>query len=307
MGLLGEYYSVIEEGPMVIARNVLLIMMLAVGKNPRSSLGPKALSESVANTSQETSRQFGAAGFTLIETMLVIALIGILASLVISSLGGVREFAKRASSLSNLRTHAVAATAYAGDFKDLMPYATSPTARWSVLRCPSKNIAIKVQYFEMMNRWNVAVADGYYGGSLSSKIFISPLNRFAPPGGSGVVLGTDYWYSCAFLASPEFYNESSRMNLPGQLRAVKISEIVFPQYKTVFTDDTSSIVTQIDEEGSQLVAFADGHAARGSTDEDLFYQGGDGIGSRETHGGHFPGSTYPLLHTRDGVRGRDVK
>ena len=59
-------------------------------------------------TMQTTRRRRGA-GFTLIELLTVIAIIGILAALIIPTVGSVREKAQRAVDASNLREIAKAA------------------------------------------------------------------------------------------------------------------------------------------------------------------------------------------------------
>lgn len=62
-----------------------------------------------------------AAGFTLIELLTVIAIIGILAAIVIPTLGSVREKAQRAVDANNLREILKAAQLYAVDHQDRLP------------------------------------------------------------------------------------------------------------------------------------------------------------------------------------------
>ncbi|MCX6945290.1 MAG: prepilin-type N-terminal cleavage/methylation domain-containing protein [Verrucomicrobiota bacterium] len=71
-------------------------------------------------TMQTTRRRRGA-GFTLIELLTVIAIIGILAALIIPTVGSVREKAQRAVDASNLREIAKAAMIYAADNNDRLP------------------------------------------------------------------------------------------------------------------------------------------------------------------------------------------
>lgn len=61
------------------------------------------------------------AGFTLIELLTVIAIIGILAAIVIPTVGTVREKAQRAVDASNLREIVKAAMIYAGENQDRLP------------------------------------------------------------------------------------------------------------------------------------------------------------------------------------------
>lgn len=60
-------------------------------------------------------------GFTLIELLTVIAIIGILAGILIPTVGRVREVAQRAADASNLREIGKAAQLYAAEHQDRLP------------------------------------------------------------------------------------------------------------------------------------------------------------------------------------------
>lgn len=61
------------------------------------------------------------AGFTLIELLTVIAIIGILAAIIIPTVGRVRGTAATATSASNLRQWGMAAVTFSHDFKERLP------------------------------------------------------------------------------------------------------------------------------------------------------------------------------------------
>ena len=66
-------------------------------------------------------RRANVRAFTLIELLTVIAIIGILAAIIIPTVGKVRETAQRAVDASNLREIAKAAMVYAADNSDRLP------------------------------------------------------------------------------------------------------------------------------------------------------------------------------------------
>ncbi len=114
--------------------------------------------------------------FTLIELLTVIAIIGVLAGILIPVVGKVRESARVAQGVSNLRQIGAAVHLYAAQNRDLLPYGTeyneggAAVTDWA-LRLSAGYIASGLR------------AD-YGGGVQRHPIFTDPLARITNPAGT---------------------------------------------------------------------------------------------------------------------------
>ncbi|MSU50842.1 MAG: prepilin-type N-terminal cleavage/methylation domain-containing protein [Opitutus sp.] len=81
----------------------------------------RILPRNPASAGVPTPRRLADGGFTLIELLTVIAIIGILAAIVIPTVGTVREKAQRAVDANSVREILKAAQIYAGDNQDRLP------------------------------------------------------------------------------------------------------------------------------------------------------------------------------------------
>jgi len=85
-------------------------------------------------------------GFTLIELLIVIAIIGVLASIVLVSMGGARSKARDAVRQSDVRQIASAMELYYGDGEAYLSSATMPTAIGAYMTAVPKDPKTKVAY-----------------------------------------------------------------------------------------------------------------------------------------------------------------
>lgn len=91
------------------------------GDKALESLVPDPSVRTRAETNMKTSRPSHPRGFTLMELLTVIAIVGILAALIFPTVGKVRETAQRTVDANNLREIAKAALLYAADNNDRLP------------------------------------------------------------------------------------------------------------------------------------------------------------------------------------------
>lgn len=102
-------------------------------------------------------------GFTLIELLTVIAIIGILAAIVIASIGRVRESARQSACLGNLRQLALATIAHTADKQGMLPL---------ILDEQEQRWAIQLKPYIGESTTSSAITGASQSGAGSGRVFI---------------------------------------------------------------------------------------------------------------------------------------
>lgn len=288
LGMVGRHVAAHRSALLLVARNALLLSILMLGLlAARPSFTPAA-------PTRRGPRPTGARAFTIIELLVTIATIAIIISLTMPALARIRHSTRGTVTTSNLRQVAAVFSSYHADWNDLYPVLTDARATLSVIRCESAGVAVRSKYFNASLHWPVGLADQYLQGVWTSRAYNSAWDVDVPRHYASLR------WACSFVADPAYFNRSSRLPPPDQLRPVQASEVLFPAAKALLT-----AITPWDLYGeiyASLVDGSEGRFARAQIVPDI----------PSADGAFFPFTDHmfadvPLTHTRLGVRGRDLR
>lgn len=234
--------------------------------------------------------------FTLIDTLLVIAIVALLITLLLPGIASARAAARDLASLSNIRSHSGVFQMYAGDWNDYLPCVTRPDADLTIIRgCGGWGYS---PYFGATQVWPIPLADSYYNGRCEGAEFIHPARR------DDALI--DYLLSSSIIADPAYWDLTTRTG-PNQWGGQKLTSVLFPSTKALLSEQhpVHGLPTRVAmREGAWRVALglADGSAGR--------WAPGDLVDPVPSGEGIYPGIMFGQgvygLHTPGGVRGRDV-
>ncbi len=229
--------------------------------------------------------------FTLLELMLVIAIIAILISLVIPSLGQMKSRADELGNLSKIASHARTIQLYTTENRDAFPSLVPVDARTSTYFVGGQPYTIN-GYFGQVYVWHFGLAAAYYDDQMNIELF-KRAHRDS-------WLVSDYRLTASIMADPAFWNYATRTG-PSQWRGQRANAVRYPSAKVLLADDRimDGIATN---ETAGVIALADTSARFIHRDEiaNPFLPGE----------GEWPGSwTFgrPGIHTVDGIFGRDIQ
>lgn len=237
-------------------------------------------------------------GFTIIECLVAVGILGVLFALSVVGLRGIRDSARHTASLSNVRQCAAAFSLYSADNADFFPFFTDGCGRNGELIIGGYMI-IGVRYFDAHKTWHVVLADAYLNGKLFADVFQTPRAR-----GPRAVEDADYLYGCAFIARPGFWNPRTRTG-PTQFGPTTMASVTFPASKTLLSENPARLASP----DTRVVAAAlvDGSAWMAPRRRWLMgYPRGDGPPYINDGAVHFTDQPWSL-HTLDGVYGRDFE
>jgi len=181
--------------------------------------------QSVGTRATHTS----ASGTTLVEMLLVIALIAILIATLVPSVGSARDAARRMADLGSLRQHGVVFHAYGADNGGFAPCIFDPRGRNRRIQLSSGYTIDSGEwgYFTQHRMWPWLLADAYYDGDVFHPSFFSTRRSEYSYGD-----WTDFYWTAVFLADSKFWDLRTRTGCE-QLRGVKFDEVADPARKVL--------------------------------------------------------------------------
>lgn len=243
-------------------------------------------------------------GFTIMELLVGVAVIGLLLGLSTPLLGKVRSRAMQAGTLSNLRQCGQVLSVYSADWRGSFPAFLDPSrTRWTI-EVASQGVSIEIEkYFLGGMIWNVALADAYFDGRTTHEAFY-PVEQASREGPGGM----PFLLPCVYFADPAYWRLETRTGRE-QYRATFQHQVVHPANKTLLVGVHGLLVgdeTPGPSAGGASVPSARADGSAGSETEADHSPGcasGEGVSDQSIH--FF--DTFVGLHTVGGVRGRDLR
>jgi prepilin-type N-terminal cleavage/methylation domain-containing protein len=231
--------------------------------------------------------------FTLVELMVVIAVVGVLIGLAIPALRHSRESAKYQVVLSRLGSHVRTFLIYTADHHDAWPCLRPITAERSSVDVDG--VVVPASYFDQHNTWHLFISGGPESSDWRSHAYCIDGD------GASSCKFTPYWYSPTFLTSPEYWSLDSRVGLP-QWRGTRADEVRYPDSKCLLACYHYRLfVPSTRGELPVFFGFVDGSASlMKNEDTEVGLPGGVGLGDGSLLDVPLPGMTTP-----SGIRGRD--
>jgi prepilin-type N-terminal cleavage/methylation domain-containing protein len=274
-----------------LARNFGLIgCIIAAKSNPRT-----------VNAPIRRGRQ-GAGGFTLIETLLVIAVLALLLALALPAISRARSSSRRTVELSDARQVYAALIAYSSDEREYFPFCGTPGDIQGPLTINGSQIQYSTAFFTGQSKLFVNLICPNY---LSTIRNITTDDPAKPEGQLPVgVVRSEVWLTYTAFSKPAYWTGRQPPDVGASLlRGGRWADVEFPSSKGVLLDLRAHNrgVSGREPHDKTLpwgIVWADGSAVRKPVDVNVTYR------TVERPAAMF---NWPVLATEGGLGGRDFE
>jgi prepilin-type N-terminal cleavage/methylation domain-containing protein len=298
-----------RESDVVIMRNTALLAILALGYFGAYRGASEGADMKHRNGSLKKRNLHR--GFTIIESLFVVAIVGVLVALLSTGLGLARRKSRVIVDRSNLHQHVGMMSVYSTDWSGAYPLFLNPRVAHSELRWGSHDLVFDLPYFMSSLAWPIAMADSYYNQQVSEGVFWSPQEpKSRSESGDTAFATTSYSYPCVFIAKPGYWVPDSRRGDPAKQTGItRVSDVRYSSAKVnlVLRVGGWSDLNHAIADGRLLTAMCDGSVAGIERAEAVpAIVDADGAAARPEWSFHF--RDWPSLHhTPFGVLGRDFQ
>ena len=236
------------------------------------------------------------AGFSLIELLVVIGIIGVLVALIVPALWGVRSVGEKSITLANLRQTHTIFELYTQSYDETYPWYDGES--YIPLSPPGEpGISIRPGYWDLSIYWPGLMHEIAPWHEHFTTWLDGGAQRKDPPWKdmTNSLEVTSFEYCRSFMARPRLWREGATDD-PAFRNSVRVGDVQSPSAKVLLFDrELAHLRTEPDADRDQRpMVFADGHASEHRLSE----------AARPVA---LPGwdEGQPLHDTPNGVRGRD--
>jgi prepilin-type N-terminal cleavage/methylation domain-containing protein len=254
-GCLGSSLAISNHETLFgVSRNMAMVFGFAWASGRLRSRDPSTL---VRERHQPSTTR----GFTLIESLAVIVIIGVLLSLVLPSLAKARADARNASNMMMMRQLTAGLIMYAQNFREYFPYAGVRGDYWAARTFRGVRLDGGSDYFSDQAKFWPSVVVPEYAEVPASKIELPGVReRLAEESRPEWMILTRFYLTFTAFSSPESWTDDAPRS-SSVFRPVAWYEMLFPSRKGVLIDIGAGWWNPDDQNRSSVLAsFGDGSA-----------------------------------------------
>ncbi len=203
-------------------------------------------------------------GWTLVETLVAIGVIGVLISIIVPALMGARAAGGQAVSLSNCRQIAQSIDSYAQTKADRYPVMRADVFYQGTPADPRAGLAISDP---VMARWHTR----HHWWAVMADVIDPAKNwqTWVSPGSNATAENLalpDYYFSNSFVGAPALWRPNYQLGDDSVLRDVRRAEVRFPSRKAMIWDAAMRYLPRPERVAGRIasipmpIGFADMHA-----------------------------------------------